>query len=147
MASNIGENFWAWRKHWGEILRLPRLEKKCPQIRARICKRFLIDSKESVPPAYVAWRAGTITPFAVPALIDKGWRNRFLGSFNVYKFGLSREIGWVGGRHTSALPHAFLWQASGQILKTTWTVFLLSRIFASCLAEGKRRGVEVRTIL
>ncbi len=34
--------------------------------RARICKRLRdprIDSKESIPPAYVAWRAGTITLF------------------------------------------------------------------------------------
>ncbi len=33
---------------------------------ARICKRFRssgIDSKEWIPPAYVAWRAGTITLF------------------------------------------------------------------------------------
>jgi hypothetical protein len=32
------------------------------QHRARICKRLRslgIDSKESIPPAYVAWRAGT----------------------------------------------------------------------------------------
>jgi hypothetical protein len=34
--------------------------------RARICKRLRspgIDSKESIPPAYVAWRAGTTTLF------------------------------------------------------------------------------------
>jgi hypothetical protein len=36
------------------------------QFRARIFKRLLgpgIDSKERIPPAYVAWRAGAITLF------------------------------------------------------------------------------------
>ncbi len=40
------------------------------QIWARICKRLKIpgiDSNESIPPAYVAWWAGKITPFVVPA--------------------------------------------------------------------------------
>jgi hypothetical protein len=39
--------------------------------RARICKRLRspgIDSKESIPPVFVAWRAGTTTLFAVPSL-------------------------------------------------------------------------------
>jgi hypothetical protein len=39
---------------------------KTVQIRARIFKRLLspgIDTKELIPPAYVAWRAGTITLF------------------------------------------------------------------------------------
>ena len=38
-------------------------------IRAIIFKRLWspgIDSKESIPPAYVAWRAGTTTLFLVP---------------------------------------------------------------------------------
>jgi hypothetical protein len=37
-----------------------------PEFRARIFKRLWstgIDSKERIPPAYVAWRAGTITLF------------------------------------------------------------------------------------
>ena len=37
-----------------------------PLTRVRICKRVKslgIDSKESIPPGYVAWRAGTITLF------------------------------------------------------------------------------------
>jgi hypothetical protein len=38
--------------------------------------------QESIPPAYVVWRAVMITLFVVPE------RNRFLGSLNVYKFGL-----------------------------------------------------------
>ncbi len=47
---------------------------------ARICK-FLrsprIDSKESIPPAYVAWRAGTSNRVVLPA---RHAGNRFLGS-------------------------------------------------------------------
>ncbi len=38
--------------------------------RARICKRLRspgIDSEDSILPAYVAWQAGTITLFDVPA--------------------------------------------------------------------------------
>jgi len=48
--------------------------------RARICKRLRspgIDSKESIPPAYVAWRAGTSKSVVVPAC-QAG--NRFPGS-------------------------------------------------------------------
>ncbi len=41
------------------------------EIRARICKRFRspfgIDSEESVPPAYFAWRTGTTSKVVVPA--------------------------------------------------------------------------------
>jgi hypothetical protein len=48
--------------------------------RARICKRLRrpgIDSEDSIPPAYVAWRAGTTNMVVVPAC-QAG--NRFLGS-------------------------------------------------------------------
>ncbi len=51
--------------------------------RARICEGLRspgIYYKESIPPAYVAWRAGTKNLQFDP------W-NRFLGSLNVYKFG------------------------------------------------------------
>jgi hypothetical protein len=47
--------------------------------RARICKRWRspgIDSRESIPTAYVAWRAGTSNRVVVPA--RQAW-NRFLG--------------------------------------------------------------------
>jgi hypothetical protein len=47
----------------------------------RICKRLWspeIDSKESIQPAYVAWRAGTTNRVVVPARLAG---NRFLGSF------------------------------------------------------------------
>jgi hypothetical protein len=40
------------------------------EYRARICKRLRspkIDSKESIPPSYVAWRFGTSNKVAVPA--------------------------------------------------------------------------------
>ncbi len=88
--------------------------------RVRICKRLRspgINSKESVPPAYVAWRAGTSTrarickPFWSPEIDSRPGgpvqqpyltyrpaglhrlaeslpRNRFLASINVYKYGL-----------------------------------------------------------
>jgi hypothetical protein len=49
-------------------------------LRVRICKRFRsqgIDSKESILPAYMAWRAGTTNRVFVPAS-QPG--NRFLGS-------------------------------------------------------------------
>jgi hypothetical protein len=48
--------------------------------RAQIRKRLRspgIDSKESIPPAYVAWRAGTSNRVAVP---DRQARNRLLAS-------------------------------------------------------------------
>jgi hypothetical protein len=48
--------------------------------RARICKRLWsprIDSKESIPQAYVIWRAGTSNRVVVPA---HQTGNRFLGS-------------------------------------------------------------------
>ncbi len=54
---------------------------------ARICKRLRspgIDSKESMPQAYVAWRAGT-SRVAVPA--RHAW-NRFGLLKKVYKYGL-----------------------------------------------------------
>ncbi len=59
--------------------------------RVRICKRLRspgIDSKESIPTAYgvAGWYDNHICRPGPPGLI--GWRNRFLGSLNVYKFGL-----------------------------------------------------------
>jgi hypothetical protein len=56
--------------------------------RAPICKRLRspgIDSKESITPAYVAWRAGTSNRVVIPA---RHAGNRFLGSLKIYKFGL-----------------------------------------------------------
>ncbi len=79
----------------------------CEQLsRARIRKRLRspgIDFKESISPAYVV-RARICKPFKEPTGIDSArlhrlaepipW-NRFLGSFNVYKYGL-----WRAGRAT-----------------------------------------------
>ncbi len=53
---------------------------ECTLYRARICKRLRrpgIDSEDSIPPAYVAWRAGTKNRVVVPA---RQAGNRFLGS-------------------------------------------------------------------
>ncbi len=66
---------------------------------ARIFKRLRcprIDSKASILPAYVAWRAGTITLFVAPARLQRlaesiPW-NRFLGPLNVYKYGLCSSV-------------------------------------------------------
>ncbi len=52
----------------------------CAYTRARICKRLRspgIYSKESIPPAYIAWRAGASNSVVVPA---RQAGNRFLGS-------------------------------------------------------------------
>ncbi len=54
--------------------------------RARICKRLRrpgIDSKVSIPTAYVAWRAGTSSRVVVPV---RQAENRFLGSLKVKRF-------------------------------------------------------------
>jgi hypothetical protein len=55
-----------------------------------------IDSKEWIPPAYVPWRAGTITLMSYRSIrLYIGWQNRFLGFLNVYKFRLSnRDTIW-----------------------------------------------------
>ena len=59
---------------------------------ARICKRLRspgIDSKEPIPPAFVAWRAGTSDRVVVPA---RQAGNRFLGSLKGLKIrALLRE--------------------------------------------------------
>jgi hypothetical protein len=65
------------KKHKGEVfLALPMLR----VARARICKRLRrpgIDSEVSIPPAYVALRAGMTNRVFVPA---RQAGNRFLGS-------------------------------------------------------------------
>ncbi len=58
----------------------PRQHAQVNRQRARICKRLRrpgIDSEDSIPPAYVAWRAGTTNKVIVPA---RQAENRFLGS-------------------------------------------------------------------
>jgi hypothetical protein len=68
-------------KHQQEQLDLPEARMS----RARICKPFK-EPRNQFP----AWRVGTTTLFVVPARYI-GWRNlfhRFLGSLNVYKYGL-----------------------------------------------------------
>jgi hypothetical protein len=96
--------------------------------RAHICKRLWspeIDSDGPIPPAYVAWRAGTknrvvvqashagnrflgsLKGLQIRALAGRynkycyrtgppgyrGWRNRFLGSLNVYTYSGSEPVG------------------------------------------------------
>jgi len=78
----------------------------------KLLRRPGIDSKESFPPACAcaricklfkeprnqlpAWRTGT-QPYLTYRLGYTGWRNRFLGSLSVYKYGL-----WL----QSTLPNA-----------------------------------------
>ncbi len=57
------------------------------EYRARICKRLRrpgIDSEDSIPPAYVAWRAGMTNRVVVPA---RQAGNRFMGSFKGLQIG------------------------------------------------------------
>jgi hypothetical protein len=65
---------------------------------ARICKRLWspgIDSEESTPPGYVAWRAGTTNRVAVPA---RQAGNRFLGSLkHLQRPSLARQATYTGG--------------------------------------------------
>jgi hypothetical protein len=55
--------------------------------------------------------------------------NRFLGSLNVYKFGLSAVVKGRGVTRPGP-PHLFLKQASGQIFKDDLNVFPHSQIFS-----------------
>jgi hypothetical protein len=67
--------------------------------RARICRRLRspgIDSKESVPPAYQAWRAGTTIKVFVPA---HHAQNRFLGSFKGLQIRALRLLLLANGKH------------------------------------------------
>ncbi len=76
-------------------------------IRARIWKYLRssgIDYKESIPPAYVVWWAGTITLFVVPRrqttvqrLAESIPWNRLMDSLNDYKFWLCRHHGLISG--------------------------------------------------
>jgi hypothetical protein len=58
----------------------PLVSLVCRGTGARICKRLRsprIDSEKSIPPAYVAWRAGTTNMVVVPA---RQAGNRFVRS-------------------------------------------------------------------
>ncbi len=62
---------------------------------ARICKRLRrpgIDSEDSIPPAYVVWRAGTTNSVIVPA---RQAENRFLGSIKGLQMRALYFIWWI----------------------------------------------------
>ncbi len=66
--------------------------------RARIFKRLWspgIDSKERIPPAYVAWRAGTITLF----LLGPNPHRLFKNSSSDYFWTEEESIRWGGWAH------------------------------------------------
>ncbi len=69
---------------------IPLMRYKKLKDRARICKPLRIpgiDFKESIPPAYVTWRAGTSNRVVIPAhqrkRIDSRILNRFTNSGSV----------------------------------------------------------------
>ncbi len=67
------------------------------QVRVCICKRLRspgIDSEESIPPAYEAWRAGTTNRVIVPAGQAE---NRFLGSIKGLQIRAQLMDNWTGG--------------------------------------------------
>jgi hypothetical protein len=76
---------------------LRRLCLQMEAVRARICKSLWgpgIDSDDSIPPAYVAWRVGTTNRVVVPA---RQAGNRFLGSLKglqirALKLGCSAQL-------------------------------------------------------
>jgi hypothetical protein len=77
------------------------------QFRARIYKRFRrpgIDSEDSIPPAYVAWRAGTTNRVVVPGWeSNPGLLKRFTNTVSAYL-----PIRFLSGKwksKTTLLPH------------------------------------------
>jgi hypothetical protein len=70
--------------------------------RARICKSLRrpgIDSEDSIPPAYVALRAGTTNRVVVPA---RHAGNRFLGSLKGIQ--IRAQATFLGWRHRFLVP-------------------------------------------
>jgi hypothetical protein len=62
--------------------------------RARICKRLRspgIDSEESIPSAYVAWRAGTTTLFLLSSSLHRLFKNSGTGQRDPFLFRSSRN--------------------------------------------------------
>ncbi len=96
-------------------------------IRVRICKHSRspgIDSKE-VPPAYVAWRAGTIKMVVGPAarlhrLAESLLWNRFLGSLKVLKYRLWSNFA------TETLANTLVLSVRGVVGETKSAGFFLS---------------------
>ncbi len=87
---------------------------------ARICKRLWspgIDSKESIPPAYVAWRAGTTNRVFLPA---RQVGNRFLGSFKGLQIRALgslkvKKIRVLGCAGASTKDHMAAWGRAGHL--------------------------------
>ncbi len=69
-----------------------------------------IDSEESIPSAYVAWRAGTTNRVAVPPARKAG--NRFLGSLK----GL--QIRFLGSSHSDIA------ESDGRQMKQCWIAYI-----------------------
>jgi hypothetical protein len=96
--------------------------------RSRICKRLMspgFNSKESIPPAYVAWRAGTSNRVVVPA---RRAGNRLLGSLKglqIRALSLYLEIldsGWTSPH--SRIPEPIRIQAWRPLLYVLYEYLL-----------------------
>ncbi len=103
--------------NWFLLLR-PRKSRggrRCADSRARICKRLWspeIDSEESTPPSYVAWRVGTPNRVVVQA---RQAGNRFLGSLKGLQIPAQRS-----GRHitTTCTHHNNIWFVNNNSMTT-----------------------------
>ena len=102
---------------------------------ARICKRLrspVIDSKDTIPPAYVAWRTGTSNRVVVPA---RQAGNRFLDSLKDLQIRalLSASLPLVfphAQRTIVTLPRLIFYQLPVRIAMQLRVIFLqLSRIY------------------
>ncbi len=96
----------------GHFLRRTDVNKKCEgeRARARICKRLWspgINFEESIPPAYVAWRAGTKNGVVV-SVRQAG--NRFLGSINGLQIRAQASVHlWWAGQRTYNWKNKGVW--------------------------------------
>jgi len=112
---------------------------------ARICKRLRrlgIDSEDSIPPAYVAWRAGTTNRVVLPAS-QAG--NRFLGSLKGLQI---RAQVYVSGYRGVGDYGQFQRQHEDGVFST----YFCSLIWVPLEAEGDkyvylRRFIYVRSVL
>ncbi len=123
---------------------------------ARICKRLWspgIDSEESIPPACVAWRAGTTNRVVVSARQDG---NRFLGSLKGlriraqdFRNDAQNTVHWFNAefqllKFTLCWDHAacYTLQISGYSLKKKKNIFFLytGSLFMVGLRGAKKKS-------
>ncbi len=90
-------------KGGGGVIATSQIHRSYGEVRACICKRLGspgIDSKESIPPAYVAWRAGAVSNrTVVPERLAGNW---FLDSLKGLKI---RALGNLYTHQTAGSSH------------------------------------------